>query len=237
MASQGQRGGARRPPSAQSSNAFGKDQSDQPIFKTFGHLGFSVIHPAGSVLFEEGEPTTGIYLVQTGQIKLSCSSGQERSMILRIARTGEILGLSAILNGCGHEVTAKTLTECDLVHIAPEVFLDFLKGFAEASTHALVVLARDHREVLLSARRLALFPLASSRMAQILIAFSHANMTEKASASFPMLLTHSELASLIGTTRETVTRVLNDWERQKIIARREAFLTILKPTKLARLAN
>lgn len=212
-------------------------QANRTIFNTFGHLGVSVIHPAGSVLFEEGGPTTGIYLVREGQIKLSCSAGRERSMILRIAQTGEILGLSAVLNGCGHEMTAKALTDCDLVHIAAVVFMDFLKGFAEAGTQALVALAKDHREVFLSARRLALFPLASSRMAQVLIALSHAGSAGETSPRFSMLLTHSELASLIGTTRETVTRVLNDLERQKIIARNEMSVTILKPAKLAQLAH
>lgn len=228
---------AKRPRRSSSQDFPDQALPDKSILRTFTHLGFSVSHPAGTVLFQEGEPADGIYLVQDGQIKLGCSAGPDRSMILRIAQAGEILGLSAMLNECNHEMTAQALTSCELTHIAPKVFMNFVNDFAAAGAHALTALARDHREVFLSARRLALFPRASTRMAQVLIGFSHAGTGKKETASFLLLLTHAELANLIGTTRETVTRVLNELERQKVIARNQALVTILKPAKLEQLAH
>jgi CRP/FNR family transcriptional regulator len=207
------------------------------VFKTFEQLGIPVSHPAGSILFEEGKPSAGIYLVRTGQIKLTATGIEGRCMILRIARPGDILGLSAILNGTENEITAKALTPCDLTHIDHNLLMELLEGTTNAGWHILVALARDHREIFQCAKRLALFPLASARIAQVLIGFARPDPTVKPSSSFLMVLSHTELASLVGTSRETVTRLLNDLERKRIIARDDANITILQFAKLEKLAH
>jgi CRP/FNR family transcriptional regulator len=206
-------------------------------FKTFEQLGVQVAYPAGALLFEEGKPAEGIYLVLSGQIKLTATAVEGRSMILRIAQPGEVLGLSAILNGTGNEVTAKALTPCNLIHIDHDSFMEFFEGTTNAGWHALLALARDHREVFQCARRLALFPLASARIAQVLIGFAQTDPAAKPSSSFLMVLSHAELASLVGTSRETVTRFLNELERKHIIARDDANVTILQLAKLEKLAH
>ncbi len=206
-------------------------------FKIFEQLGVQVSYPAGALIFEEGKPAEGIYLVRSGQIKLTATVAEGRSMILRIAQPEDVLGLSAILNGAGNEITAKALTPCNLIHIDHDSFMEFFEGTTNAGWHALLALARDHREVFQCARRLALFPLASARIAQVLIGLARTDSTEKPSLSFYMVLSHAELASLVGTSRETVTRFLNELERKRIIARDDANVTILQFAKLEKLAH
>ncbi len=207
------------------------------LLQIFAPLGTKMSCLAGTVIFEEGRPADGIYLIENGQLKLTASADDGRSMIVRIAGEGDVLGLSAVLNETVHETTAKTLMPCYLVYIAPAAFLEFLGSVAGAGVHALAALARDHREVFLCARRLALFPLASSRIAQVLIDLSRSDPKAKAPRTFMMVLSHAELASLVGTSRETVTRLLNDLERKRIITRDRSCVTILKPAELVKMAN
>lgn len=205
--------------------------------ENFAHLGVDLLHPAGTVIFSEGSTVDDIYLIQSGQIKLRATTPGGRTMILRIARPGDILGLSAALNRSPYEVTAETLTPCTLTHIAQTSFFRFVETAAYTGLQALLVLARDHQEIFLCARRLALFPLASSRIAQVLIELAHSNLSAKPGSPFLMVLSHAELASFIGTSRETVTRLLNQLERSRIIARKSESIKILQLSKLEQLAR
>jgi CRP/FNR family transcriptional regulator len=52
-----------------------------------------------------------------------------------------------------------------------------------------------------------------------------------------MALTHEELANMAGTSRETVTRLLNQFERDDLIARKGASIVILKPVEMERMVG
>jgi CRP/FNR family transcriptional regulator len=203
----------------------------------FDNIAQRVAHSGGSIVFKEGGPAEGIYVVCTGQVKLFATSSDGHTMILKIARLGDVLGLSAALNGLPYEVTAKTLSPCNFKHIGQRPFLGFLEAYAEAGYTAALILAREHREMVLGARRLVLSPTAASRIAQILIEFADSEGKRKPASSFPMVLTHAELASLVGASRETVTRLLNQFERDGIISRLDSTFTILRRSQLERLAN
>ncbi|MGA2250671.1 Crp/Fnr family transcriptional regulator [Terracidiphilus sp.] len=199
----------------------------------FSNIAHQVAYPGGAIIFKEGTSADGIYLVCLGRVKLFATSSDGHRMILKIAGPGDVLGLSATLNALPHEVTAQTLVPCNFKHIGERLFLKFLESHAEAGYLTALTLAKEHREVFLGARRLALSPTASARIAQILIELA----VKEAAPRFPMELTHAELANLAGTSRETVTRLLNQFERDGIIARDDSNLTILERSQLEKLAN
>jgi len=158
-------------------------------------------------------------------------------MILKIARPGDVLGLSALLNDLPHEVTAKTLVPCDFQHISQPLFLNFLGEHTEAGYVTAVTLAKEHREAFLGTRRLALSSPASARIAKVLIEFARRESTGGATPCFPLQLTHAELASLAGTSRETATRLLNQFERDGIIYRENLTIKIVRLSQLEQLAH
>lgn len=203
----------------------------------FTNITRQVTYPSGAVVFKEGQPVAELFLLSEGQVKLFAKSSGGHTMIARIARPGDVLGLSAMLNDLPHEVTAETLCPCSLKHVDRPLFLRFLQTYAEAGYIAALVLAKEHREVFLSARRFALSPSASARIAQLLIGFADEEARSGPLASFDLTLSHAELASLGGVSRETVTRVLNQLERDGIISRDDSHLTILQRPQLERLAN
>ncbi len=203
----------------------------------FNNIVRQIAHSEGSIAFKEGDTAAGVYVVCDGEVKLYATSPDSRTMILKIARSGDVLGLSATINNLPYEVTAETLSPCNFKHIDQNLFLSFLQKHAEAGYTAALTLAKEHRQLVLGARRLALSPSAATRIAQILIEFASLDDTRKPTSRFPMVLTHAELASLVGASRETVTRILNQFERDGIISRADSAVTILRRSQLEKLAN
>jgi CRP/FNR family transcriptional regulator len=116
-------------------------------------------------------------------------------------------------------------------------FLQFLQEHAEVGEHASKSLAKEYREAFLDARRLALSGSAAGRLGQLLLEWAHTAACGRPELRFTMALTHEELANMAGTSRETVSRLLNQFERDHLITRRGATLTIVDPANLRQLTN
>ncbi len=100
-------------------------------------------YPSGAVLFQEGEPAGGIFLLCSGAVKLSVGSSHGDSLLLRSAGPGEILGLSATLTGQGHEVTAETTSPSQLVFIKRKDFLRYLREHTNVCLQVVESLSND----------------------------------------------------------------------------------------------
>jgi CRP/FNR family transcriptional regulator, cyclic AMP receptor protein len=200
--------------------------------KRFDEIGTHVSFPGRVAVFEEGQRLNGVFVVCSGQLKLSTTSKEGRTMILRLAGPGDVLGLSATLNNLPYEVTAETLEPTQLKSVRRAEFLQFLESYAEVGRNTAKALAKEYREVFLDARRLALSGSAAGRLSRLLLEWANSTSCGKPELRFTMALTHEELANMAGTSRETVTRLLNQFERDHLITRRGATLTILNPDDL-----
>lgn len=198
----------------------------------FDEIGMHVSFPSRSVVFEEGQRVRGVFVVCSGQLKLSTTSKDGHTMILRLAGAGDVLGLSATINNLPYEVTAETLEPTRLKNVRGSEFLQFLEANSEVGKNAAKSLAKEYREVFLDARRLALSGSAAGRLSRLLLEWANTAACGKPELRFTMALTHEELANMAGTSRETVTRLLNQFERDGLITRRGASLTIVDPTRL-----
>jgi CRP/FNR family cyclic AMP-dependent transcriptional regulator len=210
---------------------------DDNASQRLDEIGMHVALPSRAMVFEEDQPANGVFVVCEGQLKLSASSRDGRVMILRLAGAGDFLGLSAALNNTHYEVTAETLEPTILKSIPRTAFLEFLQTYVEVGKKTAQVLAKEYREVFLDARRLALSGSASGRLARLLLDWAATAACGKPPLRFTMALTHEELANMAGTSRETVTRLLNQYERDGLIMRQGVSIVILNPNQLDLLAG
>src|SRR5215831_7646233 len=90
----------------------------------------------GTRIFAEDEAPKSIFILSSGRLKLSVTSQEGKTVILRIAGAGDLLGLSAVLAGNTHEVTAEVLEPCRATVIRATDFVAFLKKHPEASMEA-----------------------------------------------------------------------------------------------------
>ena len=88
--------------------------------------------PRGTILFEEGHPARGIFVLCEGRVRLSVCSEAGRRLTLRMVGPGEVLGLSAALAGSVHESTAETLENSRVATVRRKELLKFLHQHREA---------------------------------------------------------------------------------------------------------
>ncbi len=209
---------------------------DAEALGDFESIGVQATLPKGAKLFQEDGPSNGVFVICTGQVKLSCTSREGRTLILKIAMPGDVLGLGAVISGSRYEVTAETIEPTEIKSIRREEFLSFIQKHGEASLHAAKALSEEYKAAFFDARRLALSGSAAGRLAGALLDWGRAASCGRSEMRFTMALTHEELANLVGTSRETVTRMLGRFKREKLIQVRGASILILSPEKLEQLS-
>ncbi len=190
-----------------------------------------------AVLFAQDETPQGVFLLRRGRVKLTARSEGGKSVILRIAGPGEVLGLSSVLSGVPFDATAEVAEPSELSFVKSEDLLRFLGEHADACIRVAQELARDCHIANEQIRTMCLSSSMAARFAKFILASAAgANDSERA-AGFQLTLTHSEIAKLIGASRETVTRLFSDLERKRLIERRGTLLAIRKRARLEELAR
>jgi CRP/FNR family transcriptional regulator len=193
-------------------------------------------YPRGTVLFRQGDRSNAVFVLCSGKVKVSATSKEGRTMILRIADGGNVLGMSAALANGEHEVTVEALEPCSARVLHLRHLTAMLEQFREASMGAAKALAEDYRAAFEGARLISLPTSPAGRLAQLILGWS--DDAKKASSAFiTMPLTHEELASMTATTRETITRTLGRFRKDKIISTRGVALTVLQPRLLEQLSG
>jgi CRP/FNR family transcriptional regulator, cyclic AMP receptor protein len=185
--------------------------------ETLDVLKFTSIYPKGSLLFVEGETPRGVFILCSGRAKLTTSSAEGRTLIVKIAQPGEILGASASLLGKPYEVSAETLEPVQVNFVKREDFLRFLATNSEVCMQTARQLSEKYHSAQLEIRSLGLSQTTSEKLANLLLNWCARGEETPKGVRLSVLLTHQEIAQMIGTSRETVTRLLSDFRRRKLI--------------------
>jgi CRP/FNR family transcriptional regulator len=207
----------------------------KPALEELERVKYASAYPSGAVLFVEGQAPRGIYMICSGRIKLSTTSRDGKTLILRIAQAGEVLGLHATVSGRPYELTAETLQPCQLDFIRREDFLRLLQHNADACLNAAQHLSKNCQSAYEMIRSLGLSHSVSEKLARLLLEWSTDGDATKEGVRIKVSLTHEEIAQLIGTSRETVTRVLGEFRQKKLAQLRGSTLVILDKPALERM--
>jgi CRP/FNR family cyclic AMP-dependent transcriptional regulator len=194
---------------------------------------FTGVYPKGSLLFVEGEMPRGIFILCSGRAKLTTSSTEGKTLIVKIAEPGEVLGASATILGKPYEVSAETIEPAQLNFIKRDDFLKLLGTNVEVCMHTAQQLSEKYHAAQREIRSLGLSQTTSEKLAKLLLDWCARGGEETAKGiRLKVLLTHEEIAQMIGTTRETVTRLLSDFKRKKIIEMKGSSVFVLEKNSL-----
>lgn len=206
--------------------------------KTLDAIKFTSLYPKGSILFVEGEDPRGVFVLCSGRAKLTTSSSEGRTLIVKLAEPGEVLGASATILGRPYEVSAETLEPSQLNFIKRDDFLRFLNAHADACMHTAQQLSEKYQSAQREIRSLGLAQSTSEKLGKLLLQWCdlHGENTPRGTR-IKVLLTHEEVAQMIGTTRETVTRLLSEFKRKGIIEVKGSTIVILRKPELETLVS
>jgi CRP/FNR family cyclic AMP-dependent transcriptional regulator len=208
-------------------------------------LGTQVMFSERETVLTEGSLPEQVCVVCKGALKLTTSSRDGRLLLLRIAGPGDVLGLASVLKGTPYEATVEAIDACEIRVIPRADFLKFMEDFSGVGFNSAETVAREYGSAVLSARRLALSGSAAAKLVSVLLDWARMSSGTHGAAArarggvevalrFRMPLTHEELGSMAGISRETTTRVLSKLKGEGLLEIEGQRIVLLSPEKMER---
>ncbi len=196
--------------------------------------GIATAHSTGTLLFTAGEVPRGVHMVRKGRVKLTMDSADGKTLTLKVAKPGDVLDLGACVLSKPHEVTAEALEDTETRFIPQADFMRLIQKEGQLCLQVALMLGHAFHEACVELTMLGLSRSAESKLAGLLLRMMHEAGNHK---TMRLVSTHEELAQLIGTSRETVTRVLARLRRAKVIEIQGSELALRDMDALQRIEN
>ncbi|MFZ1130266.1 MAG: Crp/Fnr family transcriptional regulator [Terriglobales bacterium] len=196
-------------------------------FNAMGHL---TLYPPNATLVREGEIPRGVYIACSGRSKLSIEARDGKTIILKIAGDRQLLGLSAVVSGVPSMITVTTIELSQIKFVERDSFLQLIEHDSYVALACASLLAREVATSFDDVHDLLLARSSTEKLARLLLSWvsdEPRNRELRVSTEF----THEEIAQMIGSSRETVTRLLSVMKRKDLIRLEGATLVI--PNRIA----
>lgn len=207
-----------------------------PALQKLNEIKSTAVYPKSAVLFIEGQQPRGVFVLCTGKVKLSTTSTEGKTLITQISNAGDVLGLNAAISNHPYEVTAEMVEPGQANFISREALLQFLKQYGEVALRVAEQLSRNYYSAYEELRTLGLTSSPAEKLARLLLSWCR----EQGSNDQPQVkltLTHEEIAEMIGTTRETVSRVFADFKKKQLVQVKGSSLIIRNKRGLEQLVH
>jgi len=191
----------------------------------------------GELIYNEGELATGAYVVLRGKVKLVANSADGKALILRIARPGEMVSLSAALSERGNDTSAEAVEPTSVMFISTANLNRLMETTPDMGFHFAQELSIEYSLLCQELSTLGLQRSAMSRLAKLLVGITENTAPKQGVVTSNCPLTHEEMAQMIGTSRETVTRLLHDLRDNGVATVKNEILTVNKMENLRALTN
>jgi len=195
------------------------------------------IYKKGEILFREGAYPSGIFYVIDGKAKKYKVDKDGREQIIYVANSGELLGYHAVLSEDRYPDFAAALEESRIAFIPKEDFLDTLNQSDVLNRRLLKTLSHEFAVL---ANSLTLFAQKSVRerlALQLIVIREKYKVNFKPGMPVEINMSRDDLASLVGTARENVVRVLTEFKEDNILETKGRKIIVLDVGKLIEVAN
>jgi len=201
-----------------------------PLMTAFNRIGHLTLYPGNATLLSEGQVPRGVYIACSGRAKLSVEARDGKTIILKIAGDRHVLGLSAVVLGKPSPITVTTIELCQIKFIERDSFLRLIESDSQAALACAAMLAREVVNSFDDVHELLFARSSTEKLARLLLSWVSSeprNRELRVHTEF----THEEIAQMIGSSRETVTRLLGEMRRKDLIRMEGATLVI--PNRIA----
>ena len=174
--------------------------------------------PKETILFCEGDKGDMLYLILEGQVKATLLAEDGREVILSVLKAGELVGEMALFDlEERRSATVITVDDCELLTLSGQQFLKVLNENPSIAMSVIKSLSRRLRDASSRIGNLVFLD-TYARVGRYLVELGKSNGRYLADGSLLVTRpTHQDIANIIGTTRETVSRTLKELENQGLI--------------------
>jgi len=194
-------------------------------------------HRRNEVIFHQGDPADHMHIILEGRIRISVASDDGREMSLALLQPGEFFGEMALLDNSNRSATATAIVPSETIVLFRQDFLEFLSDNPEVASEVnrtLVQRLRSSNQMLGD----MVFLDVPTRVAKQLLALVETYLEDGAvDGVIPVPVSQDELAHLVGASRETVSRALNNYRRMGILSTSNRLVTINDLSRLERMSS
>lgn len=196
------------------------------------------IYKPRQIIFYEGNHPYGLYCINSGKVKIYKTDPSEgHHQIVRLAGPGDILGYRCLLSGESYTATAETLEEATICFIDKNSFFHLLQTHPKTASHIITLLATDlgkaEKQILNISHKTI-----RERLAELFLILKNkfGKKTEKG-IELQIKLTRQEMADLIGTTQESLIRLITEFKEEKLILTEGKMIILHHVPRLIEIAN
>jgi CRP/FNR family transcriptional regulator, cyclic AMP receptor protein len=212
-----------------------------PLFERLGDSEIDAVlahatvarYAEGVQIFAKGDPGNSMMAVLKGRVTISAPSPDGRQVVLTVMRDGEVFGEIALLDGKERTADATATADCELLVVPRRSVLSLLEQRPDLSVGLLIVLCERLRRTNEQVEDLAFLDL-EARIAKTLVRLAEENGASRSpTRSVGVKISQRALGELVGGSRESVNKHLQDWKRSGIIAIEKGAIVIRDPEALA----
>jgi CRP-like cAMP-binding protein len=195
--------------------------------------GTAIDYPRGQLIFSSGEVADRVYFIQKGLIKIYYLAGDGRRVTVALRHPGEFVGLAEALCGMERICFAEAVEDVNILVFKRDDFLKLLTSKPALAVKIAQILGKRIREAQNTIYEIVSWPVAG-RLALLLLKLAERTETtgKMELVEINLRLTHEEIACMIGTSRPTVTTLLNTFKQEGAITVEGREIKTIRPAKL-----
>jgi CRP-like cAMP-binding protein len=192
----------------------------------------------GEVLFHEGDPGDALFIVASGAVKVVVPSEEGEEAILVTLKRGDFLGELALLDGAPRSASAIALEATDALTLPRDQFRALADAEPAIRSALLEAMARELRRLTKHVAELHFLDLTGRLAARLVrLAEEHGERLPDGSVRLDAPLTQSDLAAMIGATRQSVNKLLGEFEEEGLLRLERDSIVVADVPALARAAR
>jgi CRP/FNR family transcriptional regulator len=207
-------------------------QLEHEVLESLAETAIPKMWSKGEIIFSEGNPCPGLFVVHSGAVKIFKTSSKGREQVLAIETAGRAVAELAVLDEGPYPASAMAMDDAILLLILTRDFQNLCRRHPEIGFRIIKALAGRFRKLVGLVEALA-FLEVGQRLAKFL--FEKASQHEKSGSGqveFTLDQSHQELAAQIGTVRELVSRSFGRFQEQEILSVKNRTVTVLNLERL-----
>jgi CRP-like cAMP-binding protein len=199
--------------------------------------GVTHVYKKGEIIFREGGIPTGIFYVKSGRVKKYKATVKGGEQIFYICSDGELLGYHALLGEDYYPDSAATIEDSEITFIPKESFLTVLKHSTILSNRLLKALGHEFSLFINSITNLATKTVRERLAFALLVLEEKFKKSGKVNAAIEISMSRTDLANMVGTAKETLVRLLQEFKRSGLIVTTSKTIRITNRKGIINLAN
>lgn len=190
----------------------------------------------GDTIFMIDSPGESMMAILEGSVRISVPSPEGKEVVLAILHAGEVFGEIALLDGKGRTADARAMNRCNIAVLDRRDVLAFFQRHPNAWPKLIDVLCERLRRTDQHLAEMALLEIPL-RLAKTLLRLVGSDDKSAGTSAAKVGLTQRELGNMVGASRESVNKCLNEWQRRGIVTIDDNTITIVNRTLLRQMAE